>query len=64
MSKKNETTKNSKPMAYDTLLAPVLPEWDCDDCKYYPCTLQEWSSNKNRKLRLNECGDHSERGTP
>jgi len=31
--------------------------YDCDDCMNYPCVLQEWSSDKLRKLKLNECGD-------
>ena len=64
MKKENETTNNSKPMAYDTLLAPVLPKWDCDDCKYYPCTHQHKIKDNNAKLRYDTCGDHSERGTP
>ena len=58
------TITEKTQMGYDTVLAPVLTKWDCDDCKHYPCVLQERSSDKKRKLRLNECGDHSERGTP
>jgi len=32
-------------------------KYDCDDCSNFPCSLQEWSSDKNKKLRLGECGD-------
>ena len=40
-------------------LQRVVPStlYDCDDCMNYPCVLQEWSSDKGRKLKLNECGD-------
>jgi len=31
--------------------------YDCDECVSYPCSLQEWSSDKNKKLRVGECGD-------
>ena len=30
-----------KNIKYDALLAPVLPKWDFDDCKHYPCMHQE-----------------------
>ena len=31
--------------------------YDCDECIKYPCALQEWSSDKNKKLRLGDCGE-------
>lgn len=52
-----------KNINYDTVLATVLPKWDCDDCKHYPCTHHD-ITNKDNKLRYNQCGDHSKRGTP
>jgi hypothetical protein len=32
----------------------------CDTCINYPCVLQEWSSDKGRKLLADECGDYEE----
>jgi hypothetical protein len=63
MNKEKNEPNTTKPMAYDALLATVLPKWDCDDCKYYPCVHQDMTAKTN-KIRYNECGDHSERGTP
>ena len=63
---KKDTSKlpETKAINYEPLLATVPPEWDCDDCKYYPCTHQHIKKDKNAKLRYNTCGDHSKRGTP
>lgn len=52
-----------KNIAYEPVLAPVLPKWDCDDCKHYPCAHQQMMNDLNAKLRYDTCGDHSERGT-
>lgn len=59
----NEIQKVVKNITYEPVLVPVLPKWDCDDCKYYPCTHHEIVGKEN-KLRYNQCGDHSDRGTP
>ena len=66
MSKEEQDLNNAQnpKLGYDALLTLVLPKWDCDDCKYYPCTHQYMMKNNNAKLRYNTCGDHSERGTP
>jgi len=40
MNKKNETTNNSKPMAYDALLASVAPEMECERYEYKGVLLQ------------------------
>jgi hypothetical protein len=39
----------------------ALPKWDCDDCKHYPCIHQE-IAGRDKKLKYNQCGDHSKRG--
>lgn len=31
--------------------------YDCDKCMNYPCSLQVFCGNMNKKLRKNECGD-------
>ena len=60
MSKKlKNTTKTA--IGYEPVLATVLPKWDCDDCKHYPCA---YNRELKLKIKLNGCGDHSERGTP
>lgn len=38
-------------------------KYDCDDCRYYPCAYQA-IKGKGKKIIYNQCGDHSERGTP
>ena len=38
--------------------------YDCDECIKYPCALQEWSSDKNKKLRLGDCGEKVKRNLP
>jgi hypothetical protein len=53
----NEELKQVKNIAYEPMLTPVLSEWDCDDCKFYPCNLRD----KDNKLPYGTCGDHSER---
>jgi len=37
-------------------------KYDCDDCKYYPCSANRVL--KGRKIPYGICGDHSERATP
>jgi hypothetical protein len=53
----NDYEKQVKNIAYEPMLTPVLSEWDCDDCKFYPCNLRD----KDNKLPYGTCGDHSER---
>ena len=53
----NAYEKQIKNIAYEPMLTPVLSEWDCDDCKFYPCNLRD----KDNKLPYGTCGDHSER---
>jgi len=31
--------------------------YDCDECAKFPCALQKWSSDKNKKLRFGDCGE-------
>jgi hypothetical protein len=42
----------------------VSTVYDCDECFKYPCVLQEWSSDKNKKLRLGDCGEKVKRNLP
>ena len=39
------------------------PKYDCDDCKYYPCTHHHIKGT-DAKIKYNICGDHSSRGCP
>lgn len=50
-----------KIITHEPALSSVHTKWDCDDCKHYPCTHQDIVGN-NKKLKYNQCGDHSERG--
>ena len=38
-------------------------KYDCDDCKYYPCTHHHIKGT-DEKIKYNICGDHSSRGCP
>ena len=53
MNKENETTNNSKPMAYDTLLAPVFY-----DVHYYDSNGQ---NEQHLKLRADNIEHATER---
>lgn len=59
----DQLQEQAKLFAIPVVSNRTLLKWDCDDCKHYPCVHHD-ITNKENKLRYNQFGDHSERGTP
>ena len=63
VTKANEAdTSQDKALHKHIVSGSVLPKYDCDDCRYYPCQTEPDShGSQQRKIECGKCGDHSER---
>jgi len=54
---KNSKTHSVMVHVHEGVTITPTPEFDCDECKYYPCIHQTRMKDMNRKIRFGMCGD-------